>query len=73
MKYIIELMVIDEGNDWNFPLNTVVYWNENRPFVRDALDATMFKSYDMIQQMLEKIIDDGNFMPVVKTVIAQVV
>ena len=52
MKYIIELTVIDEGNDWNFPLNTVVYWNENRPFVRDALDATMFKSYDIVFKII---------------------
>ena len=66
-RLIIEMTCIDEGNDWGLAIGQKVYYAENFPFVMSPFDAMASKSRSMLSYIIEKIIDEGNFMPQIKT------
>ncbi len=65
-RYVIEMTCIDEGNEWNLKLGEKVYYNEKCIFSFSPLDAMMSRSKSVLSELIEKIIDEGNFMPEVK-------
>ena len=66
-RLIIEMTCIDEGNDWGLAYGQKVYYAENFPFVVSPFDAMASKSRSLLEGFIEQIIDEGNFMPEIKT------
>lgn len=65
-RYIIEMQCIDEGNEWGLKYGQKVYYNETCQFTLSPLDAMMSRSKVVLKDIIEKLIDEGNFMPTVK-------
>ena len=66
-RLIIEMTCIDEGNAWGLNYGQKVYYAENFPFVMSPFDAMNCKSKSLLTSILKKIIDEGNFMPEIRT------
>ena len=48
-------------------LGQKVYYAENFPFVMSPFDAMNCKSRSLLTEIVNKILDEGNFMPQVRT------
>ena len=67
-RYVIEMSCIDEGNEWGLSLGQVVYFTQVGPFALSPFDATIYKTKSMLSVFLERILDEGNFMPQIRKI-----
>jgi hypothetical protein len=66
-RYIIEMTCIDEGNDWGLTYGQKVYWTQVGAFATSPFDASFYKTKTMLMPFIDTILNEGNFMPQIKT------
>ena len=66
-RYIIEMTCIDEGNDWGLAYGQKVYWTQIGAFATSPFDASFYKSKLILVPFIDRILDEGNFMPQIRT------
>ena len=71
-RYIIEMQCIDEANEWGLKYGQKVYYDEVSVFALSPFDGLISRSKSTLTEIVEKILDEGNFMPTIKNVICTI-